>query len=154
MIDQELNKKERCQQLIMAEIDGEISSSEKNELQKLLKEFPDYLSDLKSFKQLKEVTDKMSLKKPASEIWETYWYRVYNRIERSAAWLFFTVGVSILIVYGGIQLISGLWQDATIPLVLKLGLFGTLLGLFILLISVVREKLFLRKNERYKEVQR
>ena len=154
MIDQPLDKQERCHLLMMAEIDGEISPSEKEELQKLLKEFPDCLSDFQSFKQLKEVTDKMALKKPDSGIWETYWYSIYNRIERSLAWLIFTVGVGILVVYGVVQLVSDLWQDTNIPLVLKLGIFGTLLGLFILLISVIREKLYLKKNERYKEVQR
>lgn len=154
MIDQRLHKQERCRLLMMAEIDGEISPSEKEELQQLFKEFPECLSDFQSFRQLKEVTDKMALKKPDSEIWETYWYRVYNRIERSLAWLIFTVGVGILIVYGVIQLVSDLWQNPTMPLILKLGLFGTLLGLFILLISVIRERLYLKKNERYKEVQR
>lgn len=154
MIDQPLDKQERCHLLMMAEIDGEISPSEKEELQRLLKEFPDCLSDFQSFKQLKEVTNKMALKKPDSEIWETYWYSIYNRIERSLAWLIFTVGVGILIVYGVVQLVSDLWQDTNIPLILKLGIFGTLLGLFILLISVIREKLYLKKNERYKEVQR
>ena len=154
MTNQPLDKKGRCHHLMMAEIDGEISPSEKEELQELLKEFPDCLSDFQSFRQLKEVTDKMALKKPSSEIWETYWYSVYNRIERKLAWLIFTVGIGILAVYGAIQLVSDLWQDTTIPFVLKLGIFGTLLGLFILLISVIREKLFLRQNERYKEVQR
>lgn len=154
MIDRQLDKKERCHLLMMAEIDGEISPSEKNELQRLLKKFPDCLSDFQSFKQLKEVTDKMVLKKPSSEIWETYWYSVYNRIERKLAWLVFTVGIGILVVYGAIQLVSDLWQDTAIPFILKLGIFATLLGLFILLISVIREKLFLRQNERYKEVQR
>ncbi|MBN2029408.1 hypothetical protein JW824_04120 [bacterium] len=149
-----MDKQERCHLLMMAEIDGEISPSEKEELQRLLKEFPDCLSDFQSFKQLKEVTNKMALKKPDSEIWETYWYSIYNRIERSLAWLIFTVGVGILIVYGVVQLVSDLWQDTNIPLILKLGIFGTLLGLFILLISVIREKLYLKKNERYKEVQR
>lgn len=154
MSNTNIDKKERCRLLMMAELDGELAPSEKNELQDLLKSYPDLKKEIESFKQLKEVTNPMTLKKADPEIWETYWYNIYNRIERSLAWFIFSIGAGILIVYGIGQAISNIWQDPDISIIMKIGIFGVLLGVVLLLISVLREKLFVRRNERYKEVQR
>jgi len=154
MNEKRIDKKERCRQLMMAEFDGEIKISKKEELLQLLNEFPDLNEEYKSFLELKEVTDTMSLKNPDPEIWETYWYSIYNKIERGLAWFILTIGAGILIVYGLGQVLANLWQDPNTPVLLKIGIFGALLGLILLLISVLREKLFLRRHERYKEVQK
>ncbi len=148
------DKKDRCRQLMMADLDGELSPFERNELQDLLNSFPDLIREIDSFRQLKEVTNPMTLKKADPEIWETYWYNIYNRIERSIAWFIFALGAGILIVYGIGEAMSGIWRDPDISVIIKIGLFGALLGVVLLLISVLREKLFVRRNERYKEVQR
>lgn len=154
MSEKRIDKKDRCRKLMMAELDGEIKISEKEELLQLLQEYPDLNKEYKSFREMKEVTETMSLKKPDPEVWETYWYKIYNKIERGLAWFILTIGAGILIVYGLGQALSNLWQDPNTPALLKIGIFGALLGLILLLISVLREKLFLRRHERYKEVKR
>ena len=154
MSEKRIDKKDRCRQLMMAEFDGKIKNSEKEELLQMLNKNPDLNEEYKSFLKLKEVTDTMSLKNPDPEIWETYWYGIYNKIERGLAWFILTFGAGILIVYGLGQALANLWQDSNTPILLKIGIFGALLGLILLLISVLREKLFVRRHERYKEVQR
>lgn len=154
MSEKRIDKKDRCRQLMMAKLDDEINASEREELLQLLKEFPDLNDEYKSFVELKEVTDTMSLHKPDPEIWETYWYGIYNKIERGLAWFILTIGIGILIVYGVGHALANLWQDPNTPILLKIGIFGVLLGLILLLISILREKLFLRRHERYKEVQK
>ena len=47
-----------------------------------------------------------------------------------------------------------IWVDTDLPMIVKIGIFSAILGVVVLLISVIREKFFLRKNERYKEVTR
>ena len=126
MSEKRIDKKDRCRQLMMAEFDGEIKKSEKDKLLQLLKEYPDLNEEYKSFLELKEVTDTMSLKNPDPEIWETYWYGIYNKIERGLAWFILTFGAGILIVYGLGQVLSNLWQDPNIPILLKIGIFGAL----------------------------
>ncbi len=149
-----LAEKERCQQLMMAEIDGETTGKEKAELSELLQKYPELSLEQSTFRQLKEVTQNMKLKQPDAEIWQTYWYNVYNRIERGFAWFIFTLGIGILIVYGLLQAVLDLWNEPNLPMIVKLGIFGILLGLVLLLISTLREKLFLRRHERYKEVKK
>jgi len=154
MSNKNIDAEERCRQLMMAELDGEISSEEKTELKELLIKFPNLKQEYQSFNQLKEVTNTMAFKQPDPEIWETYWYNIYNKIERSLAWFILTLGAGILIIYGLGQAISNIWQDPELHVIIKVGIFGAMLGLLLLIISVLREKLFLRRHERYKEVQR
>ncbi len=148
-----IDQKERCKQLLMALIDGEITAEEHQELERLLRQFPEFREELANFQELKEVTRAMKLKSPDPEVWQTYWQNVYNRIERGLAWLIFTVGAAILIAYGLMKVVMEIWNDPDLPAIVKYGLYGVILGLVLLLISVLREKLYLRKHERYKEVK-
>lgn len=153
MRDKNIDERERCRHLMMAELDSELSRIESDELQSLFKKYPDLQKEYKSFKQLKEVTNTMAFKNPDKEIWETYWYNIYNRIERGLAWFVLTLGAAILIAYGLGQMFSNVWKDPNLPTIIKVGIFSALTGLILLLISVLREKLFLRRHERYKEVK-
>jgi hypothetical protein len=51
-------------------------------------------------------------------------------------------------------MVEGIIQDPTIPMLLKFGILTVLAGLVILLVSIGRERLFVRKRERYKEVMK
>jgi ferric-dicitrate binding protein FerR (iron transport regulator) len=148
------DKRERCQQLIMALIDGEISAAERTELERLLEKFPEMRQELEEFQQLKEVTKTMKLRSPDPDVWQTYWANVYNRIERGIAWFLVVVGLAILATYGIAEGILKMMRDPEYPLILKIGSFAAILGGVLLFLSVIREKLFIRKHERYKEVQR
>jgi uncharacterized membrane protein len=149
----EEKNKERCQALMMAALDGEITKAENSELQILLNRFPDLRVEYQSFTKLREVTKTMKLKEPDSDIWQTYWYNVYNRLERGLAWFIFTVGAAVVLAYSFGQVLFDLWKNSSLPLILKIGIFGLILGVILLLLSILREKLFLRKHERYKEIR-
>jgi hypothetical protein len=148
------DNRERCRILMMAEIDGEISAEEREELRTLLKRYPELSQEFEQFTRMKEVMDHMQLEKPKDDIWKTYWFNVYHRLERGLAWFLFTLGACIVFAYGLFRAVLGIWADADIPLIIKIGIFSVILGAIILLISVIREKVFLSRRERYKEVQR
>jgi hypothetical protein len=60
-----------------------------------------------------------------------------------------------LLTYGGYKAIEGLIADPQLELIVKIGLIGVIGGLVILIVSVIREKLFTAKTDKYqKEVQR
>jgi tetrahydromethanopterin S-methyltransferase subunit E len=60
----------------------------------------------------------------------------------------------ILLFFGGYKAIEGIIQDPTTPLILKVGIIALLGGLVVLLVSIIRERIFVRKRERYKEVEK
>ena len=105
-------------------------------------------------KKFEEVMGKMAFKKPPKETWELYWSGVYNRLERGIGWIFMSIGAMILLFFGGYKMVEGIVQDPEIPLLLKVGILAVLAGMVVLLVSFGRERIFVDKRERYKEVQK
>ena len=96
----------------------------------------------------------MKLKNPSSEIWDGYWEKTYNKVERGIGWLAVFIGVLILLGFASIELIDQFFNDNSTPLIVKVGSTFLIFGALVLLFSVVREKLFTFKTDKYKEIQR
>ena len=60
----------------------------------------------------------------------------------------------LLLIYGGFKLIEEIVTDPEIGILLKGGLLLLIVGLAILFISILRERLFIQKKDRYKDVRR
>ena len=104
--------------------------------------------------RVKEVTNTMAYRKPPEEIWHHYWESVYNQAERGLGWVLISVGAAVLASYGIWQFVAALFADTASPPFIRYAVFSLLVGGVILLFSVIREKLFTRGNDPYKEVQR
>ena len=96
----------------------------------------------------------MRLKAPPAEVWDRYWLQVYNRIERGLAWILTSLGAIILLSYAVYQAALKIWADTHLPGVVKFGILTLVIGAVMLMISILREKLFVRKQDKYREVQR
>ena len=96
----------------------------------------------------------MKQKAPPEEVRDKFWINVYNRLERSIGWIIFTVGAVILITYGLFKAVESILSDTQLVGIVKVGILAAIAGLVILFVSVLREKLFVRKSDPYKEVQR
>jgi hypothetical protein len=145
---------ERARRLMMAELDGELDAAERQELNQLVAGDPELEKERKRFQRLKEVTDSMAFKPAPEEIWDSYWTSVYSRFERGVGWIFASIGAIILLAYGAWQGVQQLIADTEIPWFLKAAILAVVIGLVVLLVSVVREKVFLRSRQRYKDVER
>jgi hypothetical protein len=104
--------------------------------------------------EVKEVTDVMSLRRPPEETWEQYFESVYNRAERGFAWVLFSIGAIVMTGWALWVGLDELWGTSDLPTYVKIAIYAMLLGLAILLLSVIREKWFVRKTDPYKEIQR
>jgi hypothetical protein len=96
----------------------------------------------------------MSLREPAAETWEGYWDSVYNRAERGFGWILFSLGAIALVAYGGLQVARDLMSDPEVPLLIKAAITALAVGGAALVVSVVRERVFARRSDPYKEVKR
>jgi ferric-dicitrate binding protein FerR (iron transport regulator) len=147
--------RERAQALMMAALDGEISAADRTQLDALLAQHPDLAAEWQRFTRLKEVTSGMSLRHPPEEIWDRYWDSAYRRVERGIAWMLVSAGAAVLAGYWIWHAVEAFLADTTAPLGLKLAIAAVTLGLFILALSVVREKIFVARRDPYqKEVIR
>jgi hypothetical protein len=149
------SEKEKFRTLLMAAIDGEIAGEEKARFEQYVEQYPECREEWQRYAKLKEVTKTMQFTKPHPEVWDRYWVGIYNRIERGLGWIVFSIGCVILLTYGGFKAIEAIIADPQLELVVKIGIIAVIGGLVLLIVSVVREKLFTARTDKYqKEVQR
>lgn len=147
----------KCQEskeLLMGYLDGELTDQQKQTLEQHLSQCTDCKQELEDFRRLIAVTSDVTLKEPEQKLWDAYWSGLYNRLERGIGWILFSVAAIALLIWGGFQVIEAIIVDPAIGVMLKIGLLALLGGLSILFVSVVRERLFFHKKDRYKDVIR
>jgi predicted anti-sigma-YlaC factor YlaD len=145
---------EKIKELISCYLDGELSEEDKKTIENHIRDCRDCQKELEDMARFEEVMGMLKLKKPKKEVWEEYWSSVYNRLERRIGWVFISLGGAILLFFGLYKLVEGMITDASTPLILKLGILIFLAGIAVLFISLLKEQLFVRKKERYKEVEK
>lgn len=148
------HENEDIQRLMMAVLDGEATPEREQELRRHLDADADLYLEFEELKTLKYATMKTQLTEPDGTLWTSYWMNTYARIERGLGWILFSAGAILLLLFGAWEITKEWLADPDLPVWVKTA--GILLGAgsIILLVSVIREKLFLHKNERYKDIQR
>lgn len=134
--------------------DGELSDSESAEFNKLLSSHIEYRNEFEEQKKVKEVLKTMKMKNPSSELWDGYWEKTYNRMERGLGWLAIFLGALILLAFASIEFVDQFYSDNSTPFIIKVGVTSLVFGFLVLIFSVIREKLFTHKSDKYKEIQR
>ena len=140
--------------LMMGYLDNELNDEQRRQFEEHLAGCPECASELEEFRKLKAITDEVTLVEPEDRIWQDYWTGIYNRIERSVGWIVFSVAAILLTIYGGFKLIETIITDATTGMLLKLGLLALIVGLAILFVSVLRERIYFWSKDRYRNVRR
>ena len=140
--------------LMMGYLDEELSAEQIRRFEEHLTTCKQCSSQLQEFRQLKAITDQMTLVEPEDRLWQQYWDGIYNRTERGIGWIIFSVAAILLTIYGGFMAIEALITDPTVGLLLKIAMLALLVGLAILFVSVLRERIFFWSKDRYKDVRR
>jgi anti-sigma factor RsiW len=140
--------------LMMAYLDDELDDEQKRAFEAHLASCSDCAKDMEEFKKLKQMTDCVALVEPEDRVWDEYWNHTYNRIERGAGWILFSVAAIALLIYGGFELIETIIEDRAVGALAKVGLLALVGGLAILFVSVLRERVYFWSRDRYKDVRR
>ena len=146
-----------CQEMslnVMALLDEELSKDKIGEVKKHLEICEKCLDEYASIKKVKEVTGAMKFKKLPEFYWDEYWEHIYNRIERGLSWLLLSVGAIIILCFAGWKFIENLTANQDIHPLLKGGIYIFLVGIIILAISILREKMIVRRVDKYREIER
>jgi len=138
-----------------AYLDGELADDDRRRFEDHLAACDACRQELAELKRLTEDLDMMQFKEPGDEELARYWSGVYNRLERGLGWILFSVGAILTLCYGAFRIIENLIRDETVSNVLKVGVCALIAGLVVLFVSLLRERLVVRKVDRYsKEVDR
>ena len=144
----------KIKELISSYHDKELDEEQRKTVEKHLEECLECRKEFEEMGKFEEVMSKMELKKPPKDVWKLYWASVYNRLERRIGWILLSVGAMIILFFGGYKMVESIIQDPSTPFLLKAGILIFLGGIVVLLVSLVREQFFVRKRERYKEVEK
>ncbi|MCF8259745.1 MAG: hypothetical protein K9J12_03150 [Melioribacteraceae bacterium] len=131
-----------------------LTDEEKVEFENLLATNNKLKSEFEDQKRVKEVLSKMKLSNPQKEVWDGYWMGLYNKIERGIAWIAVSIGLIILLAAASYEIVDKFISDTGTPGYIKFGTAALVFGIFVLFISVLREKLFTYSKDKYKEIKR
>lgn len=145
---------QKIKELISSYLDGELDREQEKIVFSHLESCPECRKEFEEMKKLEEVMSRLELKKPPQEVWQTYWSSVYNRLERRAGWILLSIGAIILFFFGGYKVVESIIRDPSVSIVLKCGILTGMGGIAVLLVSLAREQFFVRKRERYKEIEK
>jgi anti-sigma factor RsiW len=134
-------------------LDGELADEEMRGFERDVAADPGLALELERMRAMREVMSTMKLKEFPDQVWDAYVAGTYNRAERRFGWLLFTIGAVILTAGGLYALVVYLIEEPVEWWVLA-GLGALILGLAVLFVSVLRERLFVLKRDPYKEVER
>lgn len=144
----------RSRELLMRALDEELEPAERIELERLISENPELGEEWERLSRLKEVTANMEFRNPPEEMWDRYWTSVYSRFERGIAWILVSIGAIVLGSWGAWQGVEDLMADAAMPTVVKWSVLALIIGLVMLLVSVLRHRIFVYRTDPYKEIER
>ncbi len=134
----------------MKYIDGEMNERDRADFEMHLEGCAKCREILQDFQELKSLTGRIKMRDPTDEFWDGYWRSLYRRIERKTGWLFIVLGAAMLVTYGAYRAVQSF---GTITFE-KVAIAVFLIGVVILLISVIRERIHQHKTDPYKKVKR
>ncbi len=134
--------------------ENELTDSESQEFETLINSEAKLKQEFEEQNRIKEVLRKMKLKNPSREVWDGYWLGIYNRIERGIAWIAISIGAIIFFGFVSIEAVNSFINDTHTPPIVKVGISILIFGALVLIFSLLREKFFTSKHDKYKEVQR
>jgi hypothetical protein len=140
--------------LVMALVDGELDETEASRVRGHLESCPDCQATFSEQTKVKEVANTMKFKKLPEYYWDEYWQHIYNRIERSAAWIFTSVGAIIVLSFSAWYFVDAILANKELNIYFKAGIFLLAIGLVILGVSTLREKLMVKRIDKYRGIER
>ena len=152
-----MKSKTSCEHMslkIMALLDDELDENEIREVKEHLEKCKQCSDEYASIRKVREAIGTMKFKKLPEFYWDDYWNHIYNRIERGLSWIFISVGTIIILCFAVWEFLDKLIAQHNIHPFLKIGIFIFIIGLIILLISILREKIMVRRVDKYREIKR
>ena len=144
---------ERDGPLLSGYADGELEADSRELVEAWLMLDGRAREELARLVRLKAFTDHLILRQAPSEAWDDLVASRSRWYERGMAWTLLSIALLLMGVYLLPRLLAFMVAGA-VPMVLRLGLLAGAAGLVLLLISVVRERFFTRKRDRYDDVTR
>ncbi len=143
---------EEYQILISGFLDGELDMEAQKKLEAHTKICSKCSKELDAMRCLVTgTTAALRIEEPPPEAWDNFLDNIYNRLERKTGWLVLLIGAIMLSCYGLTLFIVEPWGSYKLKFLLAL----PFIGLGVLFVSVLRQRIRIAKTDRYsREVHR
>ena len=146
---------EDYRRLITGYVDDELSVADRERLESHLRACDACQRERDELVAFKEHLTMIKFKEPSDAELERYWKSIYNRLERGLGWILFSLGAIVVSCWVAFEAIEEVIKDPNVSLLLKVGIVSLIVGGVVLFVSIVRERLTIRKTDKYsREVER
>lgn len=139
------NPCDKIRDLMSGYLDSELDDADTERMEAHLEQCESCRTDFEEMTLLVSASASLSVELPPDEVWDQFLQNVYNRTERQTGWIAFITGVFALLAWGIYEMVILDWAE---PIV-KVATGIALIGLTILFVSVLRQRLAIRKSDRY-----
>lgn len=139
--------------LLSAYVDGELEPAEAARVEAHLAGSAEARREVERLRTFNRLTAGLRLREAPAEDWESFWRSAYNRTERSLGWVLLMAGAVVIGLWGLYQAAAIVFSSALPPLIKGAVVIGAA-GLLVLLLSVLRERIFTRRRTRYDDIVR
>ncbi len=85
---------------------------------------------------------------------DRFWLGVYSRLERGVAWTVLSISAALLAGFFGWEFAMVFLADSGVPLVVRVGTAGLVVGSLLLLLGMVRERIRGWRRDPFRRVRR
>ena len=85
---------------------------------------------------------------------DRFWLGVYSRLERGLAWTLVSASTAVLLGYWAYVFATEFMVDASVPAIVRFGTAGLLLGILLLLLGALRERIRAHSTDPFRRVRR
>ena len=139
---------------LSALLDGELPLEEEKNILRHVKVCKRCNAEYRDLKNLENIMKKVQLPDLPDAVWDEHWSQVYNRLERGVGYALLSIGAIVLMGYVLFWAVNCWFCDAAVPIVVRAGVGLGCLGIVVLVVSTVREKILMRRFDQYRELQR
>ena len=141
---------EKYKPLLMGLIDGELTSEESAEVNNHLIKCEACRTEYEALRDTAGKIHGVSFIEPQEEVLRKLWKRPYSRLMRNSGLFLVFSGWIFLVVYALFEI----FRDHEEPFLPKIAVAAVIIGFFILLGFLIRERIHTYKVDLYKEVKR
>jgi predicted anti-sigma-YlaC factor YlaD len=130
-------------------LDGELPQGERQRVEIHLESCPKCSEAFEELSRLRNAVGQLHFGQLSHENWSEMMNDATIRTSRGAGWILYVVGILLLCGYAGYCFAV----DPAVDALVKSGVGAVVLGVSLLFISVLRERLLTRKTDKYEDVQ-
>ena len=136
-------------ELLSGYLDGELTQGDRQRVELHIETCPACQKTFDEMTCLRNDVGKLSFGEMSSEEWSKIMNGVTVRTSRFFGWVLYIGSLLLLIGYGSYEFAI----DDEVPALIKTGIAGVVIGIILLLVSVIRQRMISARHDKYKDVQ-